>query len=300
MRLGFLTNSLVHHGMKTIEDIVDWSVDHAFQALEVGPNVPFHSLEKVVSESKIEIAALTYCRNFLSEDEELAALHKNELFNRVRMAGELGIPVVVTSTGISASAKGDHYDGYDAIRSKPEYSLDKVVSLFHDCLELAEEMNVKIAFENCPLMGNIAISPDLWKKLFERLDSPNVGLAYDPSHLLWQFIDPYLPIKEFGHKIFHVHAKDTEINYEQLKRAGILSDFSWWRYRLPGLGDLNWTKFISNLTEVGYTGVISVEHEDPVWGGDLSRTKQGLIISKQYIEKLPGFTADPRVKIREI
>jgi sugar phosphate isomerase/epimerase len=299
MKLGFLTNSLVHHGMNNIEDIVDWSVNHAFQALEVGPNVPFHSLEKVVSERKIEIAALTYCRNFLSEDEELAALHKNELFNRVRMAGELGIPVVVTSTGISASAKGDHYDGYDAIRSKPEYSLEKVVSLFHDCLELAEEKNVKIAFENCPLMGNIAISPDLWRKLFERLDSPNVGLAYDPSHLLWQFIDPYLPIKEFGHKIFHVHAKDTEINHEQLKRAGVLSDFSWWRYRLPGLGDLNWTKFISELTEVGYTGAISVEHEDPVWGGDLSKTKQGIVISKQYLEKIPGFSAEPQVKIRE-
>lgn len=297
MKLGFLTNSLVHHGMNNMEDLVDWSVQHKFQALEVGPNVPFHSLEKVVSERKIEVAALTYCRNFLSEDEEIAALHQKELFNRVRMAGELGIPVVVTSTGISASAKGDHYDGYDAIRSKPENSLESVVSLFHDVINLAEEMNVKIAFENCPLMGNIAISPELWGRLFERLDSPNAGLAYDPSHLIWQFIDPYLPIKEFGHKIFHVHAKDTEINHEQLKRVGTLSDFSWWRYRLPGLGDLNWTKFISELTEAGYNGVISIEHEDPVWGGALSKTKQGLIISKQYLERIPGLVTDPLVKM---
>jgi sugar phosphate isomerase/epimerase len=300
MKLGFLTNSLVHHGMDNIEDIVDWSVENEFQALEIGPNVPFHSLQKVVSEGKIEVAALTYCRNFLSEEEELAKLHKNELYNRVRMAGELGIPVVVTSTGISASAKGDHYDGYDAIRSKPLYSLEKVVSFFHDVIQLAEDVNVKIAFENCPLMGNIAISPELWGMLFERLDSPNIGLAYDPSHLIWQFIDPYLPVKEFGNKIFHVHAKDTEINHVQLKRAGMLADFSWWRYRLPGLGDLNWTKFISELTEIGYSGVISVEHEDPVWGGDLLRTKQGLAISKQYLEGIPGFRAGSPVKITEV
>ncbi|WP_078379059.1 sugar phosphate isomerase/epimerase family protein [Sutcliffiella halmapala] len=288
MRLGYLTNSLVHHGVTDIDKIVEWSLEQGFGSLEIGPNIPFDHLERVIREGQIEIAALTYCRNFLSEDERIAQEHRKELMTRIQKAGELGIPTVVTSTGISPNATGDKYDGYDAIRSKPEYSLDRVVSFFEEVIVVAEEANVKIAFENCPLMGNIAISPELWHVLFERLGSEKVGLAYDPSHLMWQFIDPYLPIKEFGNRIFHVHAKDTEINIERLKRVGFLTDYSWWRYRLPGLGELNWTKFISELREVGYSGVISIEHEDPVWGGDLVKTKQGLLIAKQYLESVPG------------
>jgi len=291
MKLGYLTNSIVHHGITDINKIVEWSLQQGFGHLEIGPNIPFDHLERVVSEGKINIAALTYCRNFLSEDAEIAAGHREELMTRIKKAGELGIPTVVTSTGISNSAKGDRYDSYDAIRSKPENSLDRVEAFFEEVVALAERENVKIAFENCPLMGNIAISPELMSLLFKRLDSPNVGLAYDPSHLIWQFIDPYLPIKEFGSKIFHVHAKDTEINADRLKRIGFLTDFSWWRYRLPGLGALDWTKFISELQEVGYDGVISIEHEDPVWGGDLQKTKQGILIAKRFVEQVPGLVS---------
>ncbi|NMH75342.1 sugar phosphate isomerase/epimerase [Bacillus sp. RO2] len=288
MDIGYLTNSIVHHGVKDINEIVDWSLKHGFQHLEIGPNIPFDHLEKVVSEGQVNITALTYCRNFLSDNPEIAKGHRLELKSRIQKAGELGIPTVVTSTGISMNAEGDKYDSYDAIRPKPEYSLDKMEGFFEEMVALAEKVNVKIAFENCPLMGNIAISPELMSRLFERLDSPNVGLTFDPSHLIWQFIDPYSPIKEFGNRIFHVHAKDTEIDEERLKRVGFLTDYSWWRYRLPGHGALDWRKFISELLEAGYDGVVSIEHEDPIWGGNLEKTKEGLLIAKRYLEKLPG------------
>ncbi|QFT90517.1 Inosose dehydratase [Bacillus sp. THAF10] len=287
MKLGYLTNSLVHHGVTDINEIVSWSLDHGFKHLEIGPNIPFEHLERVVLSGQINIAALTYCRNFLSENEEIAKAHRKELITRIKKAGELGIPTVVTSTGIAPNTSGDFYDSYDSIRPKPAYSLDKVEGFFEEIVELAERVKVKIAFENCPLMGNIAISPELMRTLLDRLNSPNVGLAYDPSHLIWQFIDPYSPIKEFGDRIFHVHAKDTEIKEEQLKRVGILTDFSWWRYRLPGLGSLDWTAFLSELHTIGYDGVISIEHEDPVWGGDLEKTKQGLLKAKNYLHDIP-------------
>ncbi|RLQ96604.1 sugar phosphate isomerase/epimerase family protein [Falsibacillus albus] len=289
MKLGYLTNSLVHHGITDLNEIVDWSIQHGFQALEIGPNIPFDQLKRVIEEKSITISALTYCRNFLSANEDEANHHRMELKSRVEKAGELGIPMVVTSTGICSDARGDFYDDFDAIRSKPENSLDQVCSFFDEIIQLAERVNVKVAFENCPLMGNIAISPDLWAALFEKLDSPNAGLAYDPSHLIWQFIDPYLPIKEFNERIIHVHAKDTEIDHERLKRKGFLTDFSWWRYRLPGLGELKWSKFLSELAEIGYEGTISIEHEDPVWGGDLEKTKQGLLLSKRTLENQPSF-----------
>ncbi|WP_181347171.1 sugar phosphate isomerase/epimerase [Thalassobacillus sp. CUG 92003] len=288
MKLGFLTNAFVQQGWTDIKEIADWSVANGFQALEVGPNVPFEELESVVNDERITVGGLTYCRNFLSEDEEEARMHRVELVRRIKKAGELGIPLVITSTGIANVSPRERYDDYDAIRSKPENSLDQVVAYFREVVELAESVNVKLAFENCPLMGNIAISPKMWEALFARLDSPNVGLTYDPSHSVWQFIDPYLPIQEFGDRIFHVHVKDTEIDYDQLKRTGILTDFSWWRYRLPGLGELNWSKLIAELAAVEYDGMLSIEHEDPVWEGTLTKTQHALLFSKHYLDHVPG------------
>src|SRR5690606_2664056 len=118
--------------------------------------------------------------------------------------------------------------------------------------------------ENCPLMGNIAISPHMWNEIFSRIDSDKLKLAYDPSHLIWLFIDPYAPIIEFGHKIGHIHAKDTEINYDTLRRTGILfnpkhgeiDSSGWWRYRVPGLGEVNWNKIIDHLNQIGFDGTV--------------------------------------------
>lgn len=151
-------------------------------------------------------------------------------------------------------------------------------------MELAEQKNVRLAFENCPLMGNIAISPVMWREIFKRLDSNWVGLAYDPSHLVWQFIDPYMPITEFGDKIYHVHAKDTEINRDRLKECGIMTDFSWWNYRIPGHGILNWRKLINELKKAGYQGTISIEHEDPDYEGSLEVVEHGLMLGKEYLK----------------
>ncbi|MFE5323094.1 sugar phosphate isomerase/epimerase family protein [Paenibacillus sp. NPDC056579] len=291
MKLGFLTNALVWEGLNNIRDMADWAASHGFETLEVGPNIPLDEalFSEVLEEGKMTISALTYCRNYLSPDAEERSLHRKELISRIQSAGRLGIPVVVTSTGFDSTREREHYDGYEAIRNKPLNSLDPVVRLFAEVLEAAEKANVRVAIENCPLMGNMMISPEMWERLLERLESPYLGMAYDPSHLLWQMIDPYEPIKEFGPKIFHVHAKDTEILRGRLARTGILTDFSWWRYRLPGLGELDWVKFISNLREAGYNGMVSIEHEDPVWGGTISRIQEGLLIAKRYIEQIPGF-----------
>ncbi len=124
----------------------------------------------------------------------------------------------------------------------------KIGFLTNALVEQAEKNNVRLCFENCPLMGNIAISPVMWKKLFERLPSDHLGLAYDPSHLVWEMIDPYTPLLEFKDKIFHVHAKDTAIDRVKLARTGILTDFSWWSYRIPGRGELDWRQLLGQLT----------------------------------------------------
>ncbi|MDQ1913443.1 sugar phosphate isomerase/epimerase [Paenibacillus sp. GD4] len=290
MKLAFLTNALVGENMNNIEEMAAWAQNHGFKAMEVGPKLPLDesAYMRVVEAGKVQIAALTYCRNFLSSDREEAEAHRAELLRRIETAGKLGVPLVVTSTGINNRRTNERYDSYDSIRPLPARSLNEVVSWLGRVLEAAEKNGVNIAVENCPLMGNIAISPEMWTLLFECLDSPRFGIAYDPSHLIWQFMDPYAPIRELGRRIFHVHAKDTEIDRDRLRRTGILTDFTWWRYRLPGLGELDWTRFFSALHEIGYTAAVSIEHEDPVWSGTVEKTKQGLCLAAGFLQSVPG------------
>jgi sugar phosphate isomerase/epimerase len=97
-----------------------------------------------------------------------------------------------------------------------------------------------------------------------------VGLQYDPSHLVWQMMDPIQTAREFVDKIYDVHLKDTEIRWDVLRRGGInpVNRAQWWAYRLPGLGSINWSEFFSVLQRVGYTGAMSIEHEDALYGED--------------------------------
>ena len=114
---------------------------------------------------------------------------------------------------------------------------------------------------------------------------PELGLAYDPSHLVWQFIDPYLPLREFGHKVMHVHAKDTQVLRDTLQDVGIEGQ-GWWRYRIPGWGEMNWTRIISDLSESGYGGVISLEHEDPVWEGAEEKGTHALRLGRDFLRSI--------------
>lgn len=301
MKIGFLTNALVEQARRsgsdafsTLPQVADWAAAHGFTDLECGPMLPLDraAYEQVLGEDRIGISALIYCRNYLSTDPEEAAQHLAALKERIVFAGALGIDKVVTSTGIDKSVVEGLYDRDPALRDRgnlirriPAQSLDRVVDLFGPLVELAEKNNVRLCFENCPLMGNIAISPVMWKKLFERLPSDHLGLAYDPSHLVWEMIDPYTPLLEFKDKIFHVHAKDTAIDRVKLARTGILTDFSWWSYRIPGRGELDWRQLLGQLTAEGYDGTLSLEHEDAAYEGSVEAVENGLLDGKAWLEK---------------
>lgn len=301
MKIGFLTNALVEQARRsglntfqTLDEVAAWATDHGFTDLECGPMLPLDraAYERVLGEGRIAITALIYCRNYLSTDPEEAATHLAELKKRIEFAGALGIDKMVTSTGIDKRIEEGIYDRDpnvkdrgNMIRRIPVRSLDQVVDLYGPLLELAEKNNVRLCLENCPLMGNIAISPVMWRRLFQRLDSDKLGLAYDPSHLVWEMIDPYAPLDEFKDKIFHVHAKDAAIDRARLAETGILTDFSWWSYRIPGRGELDWKKLLSKLKANGYTGTISLEHEDAAYEGTLPAVEQGLLDGKAHLEQ---------------
>lgn len=288
MKIGLLTNSLTWAGMKGLPEIADWAFANGFRDLEVGPAIPLEeeTFRQVLEKGQITISSLIYCRNFLSQDPVEAAEHQKQLKDRIAFAHKVGIGKIVCSTGVTK-------ESFEGMRYDPEKSMGAVVDFLKDIVDQAERNQVRICIENCPMMGNIAISPYMWQLLFDKIPSEFLGLAFDPSHMIWQFMSPYENIVKFGPKIFHVHGKDTEILYENLSKTGILHNITverqfyphqWWRHRLPGLGSIDWNRIVANLDEIGYSGTISIEHEDPVWEGSLAKVQQGLVKARKHIE----------------
>jgi sugar phosphate isomerase/epimerase len=166
-------------------------------------------------------------------------------------------------------------------------------------VEYAGERDVKVIIENCVMEGwhpdgypgNIAYSPELWEWMF----SLGLYLNYDPSHLIWLGIDPVEALRPYVDRIPHAQAKDAQLDPRARDRYGFFGktlsrehpwDEGWWRYRVPGLGDVDWRGVVDALYEGGFTGVLSVEHEDPVWSGDETKVKQGLEIAHRTLRPL--------------
>ena len=133
---------------------------------------------------------------------------------------------------------------------------------------------------------NLMTTPDIWKKVFEILPSENLGINYDPSHFVWQMIDYIKPIYEFKDKIFHVHYKDIKVYEDKLNQVGIMAyPLEFMSPKLPGLGDVDWGKYVSALTDIGYDGCTCVEIEDKAFEGTAEKVLDSLKLSKRYMEQ---------------
>jgi len=163
---------------------------------------------------------------------------------------------------------------------------------FKPVIDQAEAAGVRLAIENSPMVGwqfedmpgNAAFCPELWEKLFTHARSPAVGLAFDPAHLLWLGIDPLSALTDYAEKVFHIHARDAEVFDLRRQDCSILRPSGgWWRYRLPGLGTIDWRRLIDRLHELDYEGSVAVECEDPVWQGSLDKVKTGLTLARRHL-----------------
>jgi sugar phosphate isomerase/epimerase len=172
-------------------------------------------------------------------------------------------------------------------------NFDRFRETWGPVVEAGEKFGVRIALEPWPGRGsNLAYAPETFRRVFAAFDSPTLGLCYDPSHFIWMGIDHMRVLREFAPRIYHVHAKDTEIIADGLYDYGIFNrqfgeegerGSGWWRYRLPGYGVVNWPQVLSALSERGYDGAVSIEHEDPIYEGSEEKAKRGLILAQRFL-----------------
>ncbi|MEN3042760.1 MAG: sugar phosphate isomerase/epimerase [Fervidobacterium sp.] len=303
MKIGFLTVAL--NGME-VKQVIKWAGANGFEAIEVAVwpvknerdysattiNVDEISKEEIdeirelLAKNGVIISSLAYYDNNLSANIEKRKFVNNHLIKVINLANELGVELVGT------------FIGRDNTKDV-EGNLEEFEKVFKPIISYAESKSVKLMIENCPMIGweekekvgNIFYSPQIWREIF-RITPNSFGLNFDPSHLYWLGIDIFNAVRDFSDRIFHVHAKDVEIDDKLLFEQGILGYYatnfhgkSWWTYRLPGFGEIDWERFIKELKKVGYDYVISIEHEDPVWFGDLEKCKKGLKIGLQNLKR---------------
>jgi len=199
----------------------------------------------------ITVSAYGATMNHLGPTPEAAQRTQEYFAKLIPFAAETGVKVIGTHTGLVPNAKIDA-------------QLAAMKPVFTQYLELCEKHGVYLALENYP-GANCATTPENFERIFEALPSRFLGLEYDPSHMVRQFIDPIAPARQFRDRIYHVHAKDTEIIQPVLQRRGIHGD-GWWRYRLPGFGEVKWNEMITVLLDFNYAGGIDIEHEDNLFG----------------------------------
>ncbi len=229
----------------------------------------------------MHVSAFQMTLNHIDPDPNERAKVNTSFVKAIELAGKLGVPYIGTASGKD--------------RSKPFLEqVHEIVRVYNEKYFPACERNrVRILWEPWPEGPNLATSPVGFAALFNAFgNSPYVGLQYDPSHLVRQFMDPIQTARDFVDKIYDVHLKDTEILWPVLRAGGInpVNKASWWRYRIPGLGLINWAQFFSVLQDIGYSGAMSIEQEDPLYGADdnpgpdfSSEFKLGFIMAKRYL-----------------
>lgn len=275
MKLGYLTD----YG----EEEVNFARETGFDGMELSCNDGKANFWKEIKKDNgksmlenmhkngLKISAMGLYFNQIQPEEDWQREHFSKL---LELAPKLGVKVVCTFAG-----------------RDPEKSIEDNIPLFRKVftplVKKAEDEGIVIAIENCPMMNeqtfrgtNFAFSPYAWDLMFDAVPSENLGLEFDPSHLHWLGIDYITALKDYGDRVYHVHAKDTEILEEDLAEQTIYGK-GWWRYRLPGLGEIDWQKFVSTLYDIGYEGNIAIEHEDPVFEGE--RRKEGLILAHKHL-----------------
>ena len=234
------------------------------------------------AKKNVQISSLAFYPNPMDGDLKKRQEAIDHLKKVIAASAKLGVNLVTT------------FIGRDQAKTVEE-NLELFKTIWPPIIKYAEEKGVKVAIENCPMLfgseqwpggQNLATTPRIWREMFHIIPSSNFGLNYDPSHFVWQMMDYTKPLKEFKHKIFHVHFKDIKLYPEKLSEVGSMAyPLDYMSPELPSLGDVDWSRFVSALNEIGYAGFACIEVEDKDFESSRERILESLQISYDYMRK---------------
>jgi sugar phosphate isomerase/epimerase len=239
--------------------------------------------KKFLKINNIEISSLGYYPNPLNPNPEIAEVAISHINKLINAAKALDVNMVTT------------FIGRNKLLSHAE-NMDLFVKIWKPIIEFAEAQGVNIAIENCPMYFtydeypgglNLATSPAIFKEMFERIPNANFGLNFDPSHFVWQHMDYISVLETFKDRLFHIHIKDVKLDKEKLNFYGnLVPPLFYMSPKLPGLGNIDWKKFLDQLEKIEYKGHMILEIEDKAFESSFELTDFGITQSINYIKKL--------------
>ena len=235
-----------------------------------------------VNAKGMHISSLAYYPNTMDPDPLKRVIAVEHLKALIRASARLGVNMVTTFIGC---------DQHKTV----EENIQLFQQIWPPIIELAEEQGVKVAIENCPMLfgpdqwpngQNLMRSPVLYRRLFELIPSPNFGLNFDPSHYVWQGMDYIKTIYDFRDRLFHVHFKDIKLYPEKLAECGVMAyPLDYMSPKLPGLGDVDWGRFVSALNDIRYSGDAVIEVEDKAFEDSREDILKSIRLSKRYLDQ---------------
>ncbi|MEI6357589.1 MAG: sugar phosphate isomerase/epimerase family protein, partial [Verrucomicrobiota bacterium] len=233
-------------------------------------------VQELCARHGVRLSALGYYPNPLDPDPEFSEVAVAHLRKVVLAAEKLGLATVNTFVG------RDHTLGVDA-------NWPRFLKTWRPLIAFAEDHGVRIDIENCPMSftadewpggKNLMTTPVIWRRAFSDIPSASFGLNYDPSHFVLQHMDPASPLREFQDKLFHVHAKDVRIRRDRIDDVGVFAHpLEWHQPRIPGFGEMDWSRFLGSLMETTYRGPVCIEVEDDTFGKSLEGRQRALKVA---------------------
>ena len=315
MKLGVF---LVLFQDKSLEEALDLVVGMGIEAVEIGsggypgnahcdPDVllkdekALEKFKKAISDRNLILSALSCHGNPLHPDPEISKAHHEAFQKTVLLAERLGVDRVITFSGCPGASDSDRSPNWITCPWPSDFSENlkwqwekKLIPYWREQADFAGEHKVKICLEMHP--GFCVYNPETLLQLREAAGD-NIGANFDPSHLFWQGIDPVAAVSELGGAIFHVHAKDTKINYLNSCINGVLDTKPYceeqkrsWLFRTVGYGHSYdfWKDFLSMLRLVGYDYVLSIEHEDSLMSAREGLEKAVTFLKEVMLKEKPG------------
>ena len=276
MRIGFLTDANVER--------LNWAQRHGFGSIQwnrfdasgAGPDQQNWRgfAEQWAAEARsrnIRISAIgAHYRNPL--DPAQSEFARSSFLRAIEVAAHIGVKTVAGFAGAVIELEL-HPRGNNPMYKPFEQFLPRLLQFWEPIAKAASDKGVRIAFEHCPMAPyhlpimsfNMLAQPAMWERLFNETKCENLGIEWDASHLICQFIDPVTNIHKFGSRIFYVHAKDAFINRRLLEMYGICHP-GVAEHRFPGFGQANWSEIIHALLRAGYDSDLNIEGwHDPVF-----------------------------------
>lgn len=303
MKLGVFT---VVYGDLPLAEALDRVVALGLDTVEIGTgNYPggthdVPELAKAVAARGLEISALSCHGNPLHPDEDFARRSHETWRRTAERANGLGVGTVVCFSGCPGDGSGAAKPNWvtcpwpEDFLQILEWQWNEVaIPYWTEEAAFARSAGVRVALEPHP--GFLVYNPETALRLREACGDV-VGVNFDPSHFVWQGIDPLVAVRELRDAIFHVHAKDVSVDRYNVARNGVLDTKHYgrfaersWSFRSVGYGQgaQFWRDFVSALRVAGYDGTLSIEHEDGLASIDEGLAKAVEVLKSAVLREAP-------------